>query len=48
MTDLPFWHEMGYSEFRVVGPLEKRAYRQRYEGKKDKEHRRWFYDDEIR
>ena len=48
VTDLPFWHEMGYSEFRVVRPLEKRTYRQRYEGKKDKEHRRWFYDDEIR
>ncbi|MBK5292158.1 MAG: hypothetical protein JJE04_10830 [Acidobacteriia bacterium] len=45
VTDLPFWHEMGYSEFRVVKPLEKRAYRQRYEGKKDKEHRRWFYDE---
>jgi ATP-dependent helicase YprA (DUF1998 family) len=45
VTDLPFWHEMGYSEFRVVRPLEKRAYRQRYEGKKDKEHRHWFYNE---
>jgi ATP-dependent helicase YprA (DUF1998 family) len=45
VTDLPFWHEMGYAEFRVVKPLERRAYRQRYEGKKDKEHRRWFYDE---
>lgn len=45
VTDLPFWHEMGYSEFRVVRPLEKRAYRQRYEGRKDKEHRRWFYEE---
>ncbi|MGA8030548.1 MAG: helicase-related protein [Bryobacteraceae bacterium] len=45
VTDLPFWHEMGYSEFRVVEALDKRTYRQRYEGKKDKEHRRCFYDE---
>ncbi|HEV8454722.1 MAG TPA: hypothetical protein VGQ24_07515 [Gemmatimonadales bacterium] len=43
VTDLPFWQEMGYSEWRVVAPLEKREYRQRYEGKKDQDHRRWFW-----
>ena len=43
LTDLPFWHEMGYSEWRVMAPLEKREYRQRYEGKKDQKHRRWFW-----
>lgn len=42
LTDLPFWHEMGYAEFRVGQRLERRSYRQRYEGKKDKEHRNWF------
>ncbi len=46
LTDLPFWHEMGYSEWRVTAPLEKRQYRQRYEGKKDKEHRRCFWNQE--
>lgn len=46
LTDLPFWHEMGYSEWRVAAPLEKRGYRQRYEGKKDKEHRRCFWNEE--
>ncbi|MDF0643787.1 MAG: helicase-related protein [Nitrospira sp.] len=44
LTDLPFWHEMGYSEWRVAAPLEKREYHQRYEGKKDKEHRRCFWE----
>lgn len=43
VTDLPFWHEMGYSEWRVAAPLEKRGYRQRYEGKKDQKHRRSFW-----
>ena len=44
VTDLPFWHEMGYREFRVGPPVKQRSYRQRYDGKKDKEHRQWFLD----
>ncbi len=43
VTDLPFWHEMGYSEWRVLAPLEKRQYLEHYEGKKDQKHRRWFW-----
>jgi hypothetical protein len=43
LTDLPFWHEMGYSEWRVVTPRNQRGYSQRYEGKKDKAHRRLFW-----
>jgi hypothetical protein len=43
VTDLPFWHEMGYSEWRVGAPLEKRQYLQRYDGKRDQTHRRWFW-----
>lgn len=43
LTDLPFWHEMGYSEWRVGAALEKREYGQRYEGKKDQKHRRLFW-----
>ncbi len=46
-TDLPFWHEMGYSEWEVIAPLGKRQYLKPYEGKKDKEHRRWFWQGEI-
>jgi len=42
LTDLPLWHEMGYREFRVGRALGKRSYRQRYEGRKDREHRSWF------
>ena len=34
---------MGYSEWQVIAPLDKRGYRKRYEGKKDKENRRWFW-----
>lgn len=45
VTDMPFWQEMGYSEWKVVEPLERRQYHQRYEGKKDKDHRRWFWDE---
>ena len=43
VTELPFWHEMHYSEWKVGRPLEKRQYLKRYEGKKDKEHRRCFW-----
>lgn len=43
VTDLPFWHEMGYSEWQVGAPREKRSFYQRYEGKKDKTHRRCFW-----
>lgn len=43
-TDLPFWQEMGYSEWQVVAPLEKRQYMKPYQGKKDKEHRQWFWE----
>jgi CRISPR-associated nuclease/helicase Cas3, C-terminal len=45
-TDLPFWHEMGYSEWQVTVPLGSRRYLKRYEGKKDKDHRRWFWQQE--
>jgi hypothetical protein len=43
VTDLPFWHEMGYSEWRVAAPLDRRKYWKRYEGGKDKDHRRCFW-----
>ena len=42
-TDLPFWHEMGYSEWKVGAALDRRGYLTRYEGKKDKAHRRCFW-----
>lgn len=43
VTDLPFWHEMGYSEWQVVAPRERRLFYQRYEGQKDTKHRRCFW-----
>jgi hypothetical protein len=43
LTDLPFWQEMGYSEWRVMEPRVQRGYSKRYEGKKDKDHRRLFW-----
>lgn len=43
VTDLPFWHEMGYSEWRVGSPRQKREYLQRYEGKRDRKHRHLFW-----
>lgn len=47
VTDLPFWQEMGYSEWRVNAPREKRLYYQRYEGQKDGEHKRCFWRKEV-
>ncbi|MGA9725087.1 MAG: hypothetical protein WBQ86_21715 [Candidatus Binatus sp.] len=43
LTDAPFWQEMGYSEWRVVGRRGSPMYLQRYEGKKDKNARRHFW-----
>ena len=43
VTSVPFWQEMGYSEWRVGRPRERPAYRQRYEGKKDKNAKRYFW-----
>jgi CRISPR-associated nuclease/helicase Cas3, C-terminal len=46
VTELPFWREMEYSEWQVIGPRDQRTYLKRYEGKKDKKHRRWFWRDD--
>lgn len=43
VTDLPFWHEMGYAEWRVVEKRKKPEYHQRYDGRKDQLHRRLFW-----